>query len=353
MPNPNRVKAYARRVLPDIRAARRQVERTLEGLRQESTAEIAESLGPSSTSPADADRATEELTRLLQRGLSALDKVEGDQPLPPAEQSALEAIVLLYARPALLVQNGDFGVLPDEWKHLEAERTKIKEVIRSVGRIELINHHTYPWVGTGFLVADDVVMTNQHVADVFVKAKGKQWLFTPGVRVQIDYKEEYRQDGAREFKITDVLGIHARHDLALLKVSRKGSGSTKAPKPLAVASQPPKALKDQEVYVVGYPAADGRRNDPEQMMRIFERVFNVKRFQPGKTTGLGKLDGVPTLGHDCSTLGGNSGSCVIDASTHQVVGLHFGGRYLEGNVSVPLWKLTKDPLLKRHPINYA
>ena len=28
--------------------------------------------------------------------------------------------------------------------------------------------------------------------------------------------------------------------------------------------------------------------------------------------------------HDCSTLGGVSGSCVVDLDSNQVIGLHFG-----------------------------
>ena len=39
--------------------------------------------------------------------------------------------------------------------------------------------------------------------------------------------------------------------------------------------------------------------------------------------------------HDSSTLGGNSGSALIDVATGRVVGLHFAGRYLEANYAVP------------------
>ena len=36
------------------------------------------------------------------------------------------------------------------------------------------------------------------------------------------------------------------------------------------------------MYVVGYPAWDGRRNEPEPMRRIFADIYNVKRLQPGE-----------------------------------------------------------------------
>ena len=38
--------------------------------------------------------------------------------------------------------------------------------------------------------------------------------------------------------------------------------------------------------------------------------------------------------HDCSTLGGNSGSVVLSLATGDAVGLHFAGRFLEANFAV-------------------
>jgi V8-like Glu-specific endopeptidase len=57
--------------------------------------------------------------------------------------------------------------------------------------------------------------------------------------------------------------------------------------------------------------------------------------------------------HDCSKLGGNSGSCVIDLETNQVIGLHFGGRYLGRNSAVALWELRDDRLLKKGRVNFT
>jgi V8-like Glu-specific endopeptidase len=41
------------------------------------------------------------------------------------------------------------------------------------------------------------------------------------------------------------------------------------------------------------------------------------------------------LAHDCSTLGGNSGSPVIELASGRVAGLHFGGQFREANLAVP------------------
>jgi hypothetical protein len=35
------------------------------------------------------------------------------------------------------------------------------------------------------------------------------------------------------------------------------------------------------------------------------------------------------------------------------IGLHFGGRYLEANQAVALWKLIDDPLLKKAEVRFG
>jgi hypothetical protein len=288
----------------------------------------------------------------LRDGSKALDKMsKGETDLTPSEQLGLEAIVLLVGRPALLVQDDDFGTPPDEWQSLEGKRDMLKGIIPSVGRVDLDGHPSFPWCGTAFLVGDGIAMTNRHVAQFFAQPSGKEWKFSPGIKAKVDYREEYQRDKSNEFKVDSVLGIHPTYDLALLKVAMK-AGKKKAPAVLTVASSAPKATKDGDVAVIGYPAFDSRNGRTEQM-DIFKNIFNVKRLQPGKSTGLKATPAPEILGHDCSTLGGNSGSCVVDLETGQVLALHFGGQYLKGNVSVPLWKLTKDPFFKKFALNWA
>jgi hypothetical protein len=48
------------------------------------------------------------------------------------------------------------------------------------------------------------------------------------------------------------------------------------------------------------------------------------------------------LQHDASTLGDYAGWPVIDLISHTVLGLHFGGRYGVGNLSITA-KLTTAP----------
>jgi V8-like Glu-specific endopeptidase len=286
----------------------------------------------------------------LRDGGAALDKMKkGKTDLTPNEQLGLEAIVFLFGRPALLVQDDDFAAPPEEWKHLEDKRTLLKGILPSVGRVDLANHHTFPWCGTAFLIGEGILMTNRHVASIFAAFDGRAWKFTPGVKANVDYREEHERDKPNEFKIDKVLGVHSKYDLALLSVSMK-SGRKKAPAVLKLSSAAPRVTKDADVAVIGYPAFDSRNGRTEQM-EIFKNIFNVKRLQPGKTMGMSQTPQV--LGHDASTLGGNSGSCVVDLETGNVIALHFGGTYMKGNVSVPLWKLAKDPLFKKFKVNWA
>ena len=286
--------------------------------------------------------------RRLRDGSAALDKMKkGDKDLTPNEQLGLEAIVHLFGRPALLVQDDDFAAPPEEWKSLEGKRSMLKGIIPSVGRVDLENHHTFPWCGTAFLVGEGIVMTNRHVAAVFSALQGKDWVITPkGVKVKVDYREEYQRTKSNEFKVNKVLGIHPTYDLALLSVAMT-AGKKKAPAVLKLSAKEPKVLKDSDVAVIGYPAFDSRNGRTEQI-DIFKNIFNVKRLQPGKSTGLAQTPQI--LGHDCSTLGGNSGSCVIDLETGRVLGLHFGG-LTTANLAVPLWKVSAKPFLK--DLNWA
>jgi endonuclease G len=115
---------------------------------------------------------------------------------------------------------------------------------------------------------------------------------------------------------------------------------------LLLSAEPPPDLKDREIAVIGYPAFDPR-NPAEVQDDLFDSVFRIKRLQPGlletpaDAASFGKM--VRALGHDASTLGGNSGSCAIELGTGKVLGLHFGGVYRERNQAVPAAELGADP----------
>jgi endonuclease G len=86
---------------------------------------------------------------------------------------------------------------------------------------------------------------------------------------------------------------------------------------------------------------------------MFRGLFGCKRLLPGYLMGYRRYlpqrradpnpQSLEVLAHDCSTLGGNSGSAVLDITTGDVVGLHFAGEYLTANYAVPAWELAADP----------
>lgn len=120
--------------------------------------------------------------------------------------------------------------------------------------------------------------------------------------------------------------------LAFLRLEQ-GRRELPAPIPLLLSNNLQGNLFDgQRVAVIGYPAFDGKRNDIQVMKYIFGGIYNVKRLAPGGIIGLGEDEG--TFKHDCSTLGGNSGSVVLDLETGQCVGLHYAGAYRRANYAV-------------------
>jgi hypothetical protein len=293
-----------------------------------------------------------ERARIVARGVDGLAKVaEGrERALNPEERLGMRAIILLEGRPAIVIKDGDFGPPPQGWARLAEHRERIREVIARSGRIEVRGHLNLEWLGTAFLVAPGTLMTNRHVAQELCLRDGEQWTFRPGLTTRVDFLRELGNAAALEFEITEVIGIHERHDLALLGVHSASSDGRALPDPLGVAAREPANLPERDVYVVGYPALDTRRNEPAPIRRIFADVFDVKRLQPGRTVGYSTE--YSAIQHDCSTLGGNSGSPVVDLETHQVIGLHFGGRYGVGNYAVALWELADDPLLRRGGLSF-
>lgn len=291
----------------------------------------------------EAARAKNEEERDMAR--AAVKKVARGEPLAPQEANAYEAIVLPQGRPVLNVVNGSYDRPLDPWTHLDdAEfRRIIESAIPSVGRVEVPDHPSLPYAGTGFVVGDNLLMTNRHVAEIFVIGLGiRELRFRSGLEHSgIDFRREAGSAASEFVRIRQVLMVHPYWDMALLRVD----GLSKSRTPLTLEAIPAEDLRDQEVVVIGYPAEDPR-NDYDLQQRIFGGKFRVKRLQPGTLTGSQRTSSfghpVQAMTHNSSTLGGNSGSAVISVKTGRAVGLHFGGVYLETNYAVPAYELSRD-----------
>jgi endonuclease G, mitochondrial len=255
------------------------------------------------------------------------------------EDPVLEAIILLLGRPVLLIQNDDFDPADAEtdfWRGILLQhRERLRNAIKSVGRIELRGDPQFDWVGTGWVIADDIIVTNRHVAEVFARRQGDRFMFNNSpfgpIGVRIDFREEFgSQRPQEEFEIRKVLWIEPANgpDMAFLQVS----WDTPAPGQRLALEISTDIDASREVAIIGYPAKDSRTNVPDEMERIFGGIYDVKRLAPGQVLQMFPNQKVFTT--DCTTLGGNSGSVVLDMERGTAIGLHFAGREQLANFAV-------------------
>jgi endonuclease G len=140
--------------------------------------------------------------------------------------------------------------------------------------------------------------------------------------------------------------------VALLHVETLPAGVT----PLPLAGSVPDAILGGFATIIGYPSYDPYESFADQA-NIFRAVVDRKRFQPGKLNGRTDIPSfgrnVSAIAHDCSTLGGNSGSAVVSADMAQVVGIHFSGITHVSNYAVPSWELVADPAFTGQSLNFV
>ena len=275
---------------------------------------------------------------------------------PPAEPSglALETIVLRVGRPVLAVVDGaarlEFADAESEvWRaRLQTSSLAIQRAARAVGRINVSGHPQLQWVGTGWLVDDRTVVTNRHVAREFGRRAGGRYSFTSvagaAIGASIDFLEEIDREDRLEFRIVDIVHLEDETgpDLALLRVE-PGAGGPGLAEPIPLSDRP--VSPGEQVAVIGYPARDSRIPDYALMQSIFGDVYDQKRLAPGQILSAGP----DIVMHDCSTLGGNSGSVVLDLAQGHAVALHFAGRFLEANRAVPAAAIADRVAAARRP----
>ena len=269
--------------------------------------------------------------------------------LSASELYNLEAIVLPENRPVTFVHGSSYDDLAYPWTSLNESKVKatLGKTFASIGRIELPNSPLIPYGGTGFIVGDGLMMTNRHVAQLFSQGLGLTILYTPG-NAAVDFKREVddpEADAAARLPVAKVEMIHPYWDMALLRIDGL---PIQTGLPLSVREA--KDLVNLNVVVVGYPAMDPRNNIALQN-RIFDQTYNVKRLQPGIMRPAAEIrsfeNTVNAITHDASTLGGNSGSAVLDAGTGEVLALHFAGEYLKANYAIPMYELARDAKLAK------
>jgi endonuclease G len=248
---------------------------------------------------------------LAQAGMDALGR--GEVP-SPAQIAALESVIKAL-RPSLMSERAMLKPLPvyqryeagvvQQW---DAFRQIVKYSLYSVGRIDRLDGKSSEALATGFVVAPGVLATNTHVLDALSANERR----LERNQAAVLFGQEYGVvPDIPAVAITGVLAVHPSLDMCLLKIEDTDRPSWQIEGKMQ--------SRGSRIAAIGYPQDDPR--SPVFRDVIFENHYGVKRGAPGEVRGVG----VNAVFHDCSTLGGNSGSPLVDLDSGKVVGIHRDG----------------------------
>ncbi|HEX4738812.1 MAG TPA: DNA/RNA non-specific endonuclease [Allosphingosinicella sp.] len=282
------------------------------------------------------------------------ESIEAREGAGTERSMLLEAIILRLGRPSYLIRGGVV-----DWASgvaFEAPGLNFEDDVKPaidllagsfycVGRVNTANHPALDWVGTAWLVdAGDgpLAITNRHVAQEFAALRAGQAVLSYDPRTMlrrgawVDFVAEHGNPTVAEARVKGIryLATENRPDVAILELEDNGLASER----LSLAGRD--AARGDLIATIGFPARDSR-NGADAQNDVFGTVYDCKRLAPG----LIRQPAAPGEGllHDASTLGGASGSPLIDVSSGKVVGLHFSGAYLSKNMAVSVASL-KDAL---------
>lgn len=217
---------------------------------------------------------------------------------------------------------------------IEARSGVIAEVLPSVGRVEArLGGSEYLSLGTAWVTEDGLMVTNRHVARFFAQHGSGGLIFRhaiPGpspMDCRIDFSDEPDFADSLEIPADGILFLSKedRPDIAVLQMSDAMRGAFR---PLKLHDRT--LALDDWVAAIGFPEHDERARK-EDIRRVYGDVFGCKRFAPGFIKSVTE----DTIVHQCSTLGGNSGSPIIELKDGRVAGIHFGGFFDNENYAEP------------------
>jgi hypothetical protein len=265
---------------------------------------------------------------------AAVDALSNGEVPAPEQLAALEACIR-FMRPALFIEGGRIQTSPAGSLPLSAQQKAALE--RLLPAVAALGPAQAPeGLATGFLIGPRALLTNGHVLDALEAQLGGP--LRPG---QVVARFGLERATVERFAPVPVRGVLLRRpgglDAAVLELASDGP----APGALPLARAAP-AGAGQVVVTVGYP-----QRDPLQPLfadAVFENLYGVKRAAPGETL----QPGPRALYHDCSTLGGNSGSPVLDGTSAVVVGLHSTGTFAYRNEAVASAAVYAEADLRAH-----
>jgi hypothetical protein len=141
-----------------------------------------------------------------------MKSIVGANPAAPGS-AADESIIEMIDRPTSFVVNDDFDLpaSPEIARRLEQARSLIKPRLASIGLVEVFDGSMKWPVGTAWMVAAGIAVTNRHVAETFafLGENGKPE-FLPDMRnrpfrATVDFAEEHGSSSEREVAVTEVV----------------------------------------------------------------------------------------------------------------------------------------------------
>jgi V8-like Glu-specific endopeptidase len=261
--------------------------------------------------------------------------------MPPREQMDALELCIRFMRPAWLFRQGHLVVegtapcSPDGRAHIEAAGRFTLAVTLSG-----INQRDAP-IGSGFLVAPDRMITNDHVRRDILNRWGRA--DEQGLADGLALARFGLEDGSTDRWSVAIVGVIARHPTEDVVVLRLAPEPRLAAGPLpSLAQASAGAALGAEIAVIGHPMPDARNPVFGAAVLGTGGAPGVRRASPGRVI----RGGATQFSHDCSTLGGSSGSPVIDRRTGVVIGVHASGVFAVRNGAISTAALFGDPALR-------
>jgi len=267
--------------------------------------------------------------------------------------SGLESVIKAdHSRPSFLVSDG--RIVPNssfvegqEWEDTFRDPVLASHLacaLECVGRIDMSDQTIQgATVGTGFLIRENLLVTNNHVVTRFAEPESTEWRFKPNTTAWVDFGREYPSATSKRVRRIEevcfagslpILGMnHFLPDLAIVRLEP----SHQIPSSvcfswfkLPVSSVPLQMALD--IVLMGYPCESPDSSSqlpvgspPDLLKQLFQLQLGLKRLAVGQVTSR-QTNSQWAIEHDASTLAGNSGSPLFALPSLEVVsGLHYGG----------------------------
>ena len=215
--------------------------------------------------------------------------------------------------------------------------------------------------GTGFLISDRHVVTNRHVHGLY-----GHYLMDETDPGGIEFIAEKEKDASDFVPFNGEPPVLLPElDIAIYTLARPVTNRT----PIALKPIETEALDGRDIVVIGYP--DTYTPEKSDVLAVVENdpVFAVKRLSQGQifrhSTDIDTPYGVetsvsesktsaflmPAICHNASTMGGNSGSPLLDIKNGQLLGVHFKGFKVFNQEEAANLAMAISQLTQSKPLN--